>query len=136
MLAPCRDGVSWWHNGETAGYTAAIFTFPPKHIGVVVLCNTATEHTTELGEKILQASIGMKPDPIVVHKVVEVDPEILKKYPGTYVLSLAMAITITLEDGKLMAQATNQSKQPDLPGVGNQILLQGRRRADYVRKRG
>ena len=34
----------------------------------------------------------------------------LKSYEGTYALSLLFAITITLEDGKLMAQATGQQK--------------------------
>ena len=81
-----RDGVSWWHNGQTAGYSSAVFVYPPKHLGVVVLCNTAMEHTTELGEKILQSALGMKPDPIAVHKTVEVDLAVLKSYEGTYAL--------------------------------------------------
>ena len=52
----------------------------------------------------------MKPDPIAVQKTVDVDPVVLKSYEGMYVISLAFAITITVEDGKLMAQATNQPK--------------------------
>ena len=52
----------------------------------------------------------MKPEPIAVRKTVDVDPAVLKAYEGTYALSLFFAITITVEDGKLMAQATGQQK--------------------------
>jgi CubicO group peptidase (beta-lactamase class C family) len=105
-----RDGVTWWHNGQTAGYTSALFLFPPKRLGVVVLCNTAMEHTTPLAEKIVQSSLGMKPEPIAVRKTVDVAPAVLQSYAGTYALSIIFAITITVEDGKLMAQATAQPK--------------------------
>ncbi len=105
-----RDGVTWWHNGQTGGYSSAIFVYPPQKMAVVVLCNTSSEHTTPLAEKILQTMLGMKPEPIAVRKTVTVDPAILKSYEGTYALSLFFAITISAEDGKLMAQATGQQK--------------------------
>jgi CubicO group peptidase (beta-lactamase class C family) len=105
-----RDGVTWWHNGQTAGYSSALFIFPPKKLAVVVLCNTAAEQTTPLAERILQTALGMKPDAIAVRKTVDVDPKVLKSYEGTYALSIFFAITITVEDSKLMAQATAQPK--------------------------
>jgi hypothetical protein len=66
--------------------------------------------TTVLAEKIVQSALGMKPAPIAVRKAVEVEPNVLKSYAGTYMLSPFFAITITHEDGKLMAQATGQDK--------------------------
>ena len=105
-----RDGETWLHSGQTAGYTSAIYIYPPKKMAVVVLCNTATENTTILTEKLLLATLGAKPDPIELRKTVDVSPEVLKSYEGTYALSLLFAITITVEDGKLMAQATGQEK--------------------------
>jgi serine-type D-Ala-D-Ala carboxypeptidase/endopeptidase len=105
-----HDGVSWWHNGQTGGYTSALFVYPPKKLAVVVLANTATELTTTLAEKILVSVAGGKPDPIAVRKTVKVDPAVLKSYEGRYSLAPLFAITITVEDGKLMAQATLQSK--------------------------
>jgi serine-type D-Ala-D-Ala carboxypeptidase/endopeptidase len=105
-----RDGVSWWHNGQTAGYSSALFVYPPKNLAVVVLCNTATEHTTPLAEKILQSLLGKTPDPIDLPKVVTVATEVLKSYEGKYALSPLFAITVTLEGDRLMAQATAQSK--------------------------
>ena len=59
----------------------------------------------------------MKPEPIAVRKTIKLAPDVLKPYEGTYALSLVFAITITVEDGKLMAQATGQDKVPDLSRV-------------------
>jgi CubicO group peptidase (beta-lactamase class C family) len=110
-----RDGVTRWHNGETAGYSAAMFVFAPKKIAVVVVSNTATERTTELAEKIIQTALGMSPPPIAVRKTIRLQPDVLKQYEGTYALSLLFAITVTAEDGKLMAQATGQNKAQIFP---------------------
>ena len=105
-----RDGATRWHNGETGGYGSAIYVYAPKRLGVVVLCNTASELPAAVAEKTLQAAVGMSPEPIGVRKTVKVAPEVLKSYEGTYALSLFFAITVTVEDGKLMAQATGQQK--------------------------
>lgn len=110
-----RDGVTRWHNGQTGGYTAALFIVPSKKLAVVVLCNTACENTTPLAEKITQAALGMTPEPLAVRKTVEVDPKVVAAYEGTYALSLFFAITITVEDGKLMAKATGQEKYQIFP---------------------
>lgn len=110
-----RDGETWWHNGQTAGYSSALFIYPPKKLAVVVLVNTASEKTTPLAEKILQSMLGQKPEPIGVRKVVDVDSELLKSYVGEYALSPLFAITITVDDGKLMAQATAQPKYQVFP---------------------
>jgi serine-type D-Ala-D-Ala carboxypeptidase/endopeptidase len=110
-----RDGVTRWHNGQTAGYSAAVFVYKPKKVGIVVLSNTATDRTTELAEKIIQSALGMSPPPIAVRKAIKVAPETLKNYEGIYALSLLFAITMTVEDGKLMAQATGQEKAQLFP---------------------
>ncbi len=110
-----RDGVTRLHSGETGGYTAAVFIYKPEKIGVVVFCNTATDKTSELAEKIIQSAVGLSPATIAVHKAIKLSPEVLKKYEGTYALSLLFAITVTVEDGKLMARATGQDKAQIFP---------------------
>jgi serine-type D-Ala-D-Ala carboxypeptidase/endopeptidase len=117
-----RDGVTWWHNGQTAGYTSAMYVHPPKKLAVVVLSNTACEHTTPLAEKITQSGLGMKPEAIAIRKTVEVDPEVLKSYEGMYALSLVFALTITEEGGKLFAQATGQDKAQIFPKKENEFF--------------
>lgn len=110
-----RDNVTRFHDGMTGGYSSAIFVFAPTRLAVVVLCNTATSHTSELAEKILQAQLGMSPEPIAVHKAIKLPADELKQYEGRYALSLLFVITITVEDGKLMAQATGQDKYQIFP---------------------
>jgi D-alanyl-D-alanine-carboxypeptidase/D-alanyl-D-alanine-endopeptidase len=79
---------------------------------VVVLCNTPTDLTTSLGEKIIQSLAGMQVEPPTFHKAIEFDAATLEKYVGVYELAPTFAITVTLEDGQLMAQATAQDKYP------------------------
>lgn len=110
-----RDGVTVWHNGQTGGYSSWISARTGEQLGVVVLSNTATNLTTELGEKIVQSALGMKVEPSWIRKVVKVDREILKKYVGRYAILPIFVITVTLEGDQLMAQATGQPKFPIYP---------------------
>ncbi|HVW37049.1 MAG TPA: DUF3471 domain-containing protein, partial [Pirellulales bacterium] len=65
---------------------------------------------TEIGEKITQIAAGGKVEPPAPPRVVEVAPEVLKSYEGVYAISPQFALTVTLEKGKLMVQATGQQK--------------------------
>jgi beta-lactamase regulating signal transducer with metallopeptidase domain len=42
--------------------------------------------------------------------VVDVDPKVLAAYAGTYTFAPGLEMTVTVEDGKLFAQITNQAK--------------------------
>jgi CubicO group peptidase (beta-lactamase class C family) len=105
-----RDGVTWFHDGMTGGYSSCMYAYPPKRMGIVVLTNSAVGHTAALAEKILQSMLGMDVDPIAPRKAVPVDREVLEKYVGKYSILPWFGITVTLEDDKLMAQATWQEK--------------------------
>lgn len=105
-----RDNVTRWHNGQTGGYSAAMFIYPPQDLGVVVLTNSGTGHATPLAEKILQSLLGMHPAPLDVRKTVKVPAKVLQTYVGQYALGFFAMFTITLEDGQLWAQLTGQNK--------------------------
>jgi hypothetical protein len=75
-----------------------------------VLCNAATDLTNQLGEKILQSVRGKRPEPIALQKEAKVDSVVLKSYEGTYVMQFIWAITVSLENGKLVAHLTNEDK--------------------------
>ena len=55
-------------------------------------------------------------------KAITVAPDILKQYVGTYPLSPAFAITVTLEGGQLITQATGQQKFPIYPESENKFF--------------
>jgi len=105
-----RDGVTRWHNGMTGGYASWLAVVPDRKVGVVVLSNTATMKITELGEQITRVACGIEVKPPAKREVVSVDAATLESYAGTYAITPQFALTVTVEDGKLMVQATGQHK--------------------------
>jgi D-alanyl-D-alanine-carboxypeptidase/D-alanyl-D-alanine-endopeptidase len=105
-----RDGITWWHNGMTGGYSSWMSVVPSKKVGVVVLSNTATLKTTELGEQVTRVTCGIPVKLPAERKEVPVDARVLESYVGKYAFIPEFVLTVTVEDGKLMAQATGQQK--------------------------
>ena len=113
QIAP--DGINRWHNGQTGGYSSVIYVHPPTKKGVVILCNTPTDLIWPLGEKLLQAMRGLNPAPLDVPKAIAMGPELLTRYEGVYELEPSETITITVDNGQLMAQMTGQEKHRMYP---------------------
>ena len=108
-----RDGVTRWHNGQTGGYSSFVGYFPDKRLAVVVLCNTADRRydRARRADPAIAARHGGRAADARASEV-DVDAATLEKYVGVYELAPTFAITVTLEDGQLMAQATGQDKYP------------------------
>ena len=104
------DGITRWHNGMTSGYHGWLSIIPSRNIGVVVLANTATAKVSTLGQQVTRVAFGVDVKPQVARKEIEVDAETLKRYEGTYAITPQFALTVTLEEGNLMVQATGQPK--------------------------
>lgn len=102
------DGQTRWHNGQTGGYASTMFVYAPKKTAVVVLCNTASSHINPLGEKIIQTVLGMKVPPLDLVREIQVKPEALARYAGKYQLAPGVVLTVTVDDGHLVAQLTGQ----------------------------
>ena len=105
-----RDGVTRFHDGQTGGYSSCIYAYGPKRMGVVMLANTANSVTVQTGERILQSMLGMKVEPVEFRKKVDLDPAVLARYVGKYSILPWLGFTITLEEGRLMAQLSGQDK--------------------------
>ena len=105
-----RDGFTVWHNGMTGGYASWVSVVPDHDFGVVVLSNTATDKITELGTQLTRVAFGIDVPPPKRRTVVAVPLATLNSYEGTYALSPVFALTVTVEEGKLMVQATGQQK--------------------------
>jgi len=107
-----RIGLGWhvqpngyhWHNGQTGGYHAFLALDAGEGAGVVVLSNTASAAADQLGAQIMNLLLGKD------RREVEIAAEVLALYAGTYRIQPGFDLTITHEDGKLMAQATGQPK--------------------------
>jgi serine-type D-Ala-D-Ala carboxypeptidase/endopeptidase len=107
-----RDRITRWHNGMTGGYSSWVSVVPKFKAGVVVLSNTASGKTTELGEQLTRVACGIKVTPPRTRTAVDVAPDVLKTYAGYFEITPQFGLTVTVEDGKLMVQATGQSKFP------------------------
>jgi D-alanyl-D-alanine-carboxypeptidase/D-alanyl-D-alanine-endopeptidase len=105
-----RDGITRWHNGMTGGYHSWLAVVPSHKLGVVVLANTAQMRVTQFGEKVTRIAFGEEVAPPKPREVVDVSPAVLESYAGVYMLTPQFALTVTVEDGKLMVQATGQDK--------------------------
>jgi CubicO group peptidase (beta-lactamase class C family) len=64
---------------------------------------------TEANRQAIKASAGQS-EPAIAAPVIEVAPEVLKKYEGVYAINPQFAITVTLEGNQLVVQATGQQK--------------------------
>jgi len=107
-----RDGATLWHNGGTGGYHGWLAISPDNGIGVVVLCNTANMRLDEFGEQVTRIALGQKVNPPEPRKIVQVDPTRLKLYTGYYAMTPEFGLTVTVEKGQLMVQATGQDRFP------------------------
>lgn len=112
-----RMGLGWhispegarWHNGQTGGYHSFAAVDAANGRVVVVLADTATGEVDELGQNLLRMLAGGK---VETPRDVAVKPEILAEYAGTYGLFGGFKLTVTVERGRLMVQATGQEKLP------------------------
>ena len=120
-----KIGLGWhirnnivWHNGGTGGFRTFAGFDPKKHKAVVVLTNS-TMGADDLGFHLLDASIPLKK----IRKTVAIDQHVLEVYPGTYQITPAFGIDVTLEKDQLFIQATGQSKAEAYPESDTKFFL-------------
>ncbi len=109
------DNMTRWHNGGTGGYSSWVSVVPEFDAGVVVLANTHTDKITELGLQLTSLVCGVTVEPPAGRKAVAAepgkgDPAELEPYVGVYEITPDFAIDVTVEDGKVIAQATGQGR--------------------------
>jgi uncharacterized protein (TIGR03435 family) len=102
------------HDGGWQGFACAIYRYVDDNLTVVVLTNLAQADPNLMVETIaglvnpaLAASKSQK-----VHREVTVDPKILAGYVGRYELSPEFSLTVTLSNGHLFIQGTDQPAYP------------------------
>lgn len=107
-----RDGITRWHNGMTGGFHGWLSVVPEHGVGVVVLANTANRKITQFGELVTRVAFGIDVEPAKERTAIEVDSDVLASYAGDYVMVPQFVLTVTVEEGQLMVQATGQQKLP------------------------
>ncbi len=102
------DGSSRWHNGQTGGFHSMLIINREAQVAVVVLANTATMEVDQLATDLVGLLAGQPKKPRVFEKIVQVKPEVMKRYEGKYQLAPSFVFTVTVNDNRLMVGLTGQ----------------------------
>lgn len=100
------------HGGGIEGFNTSLAYYPDDKLAVIVLSNLNGSAADQIGADLGKVALG---EPVTLpseRKEVQVPVKILNEYVGTYQLAPNFSVTMTVEDGQLMTQATGQSKFP------------------------
>jgi CubicO group peptidase (beta-lactamase class C family) len=100
------------HGGGIEGFSTVITRVPAEKLLVVALSNLEQSQAGRLATDLTLLALGREAPKPAVRKEVQLPAATLSRYLGVYDFSPAFAITVTLEDGQLVTQATNQPKFP------------------------
>ncbi len=104
------------HSGGWAGFRTFVSVYPDQKLAIIVLSNNSDfdpeGNTTAIAKLFLKDKLPAIPVREDLSKLptLKGDPELLKKYTGTYKLGDGWYVTFTLEDGHMMVQANGESK--------------------------
>jgi CubicO group peptidase (beta-lactamase class C family) len=103
------------HGGRIEGYTNSIERFPAEKLTVIVMSNLDTSSAPRLTRNLATLAFGMTLSSSPVRQAIAVDPRVFDAYLGEYEVVRNLFVTVTREEGKLMAQATGYSKVEFFP---------------------
>lgn len=105
---PFYDKVGYGHGGIVDGFLSSFSHFPNENISYALITNGLNFNFTNVSDAVL-STIFNKPFDMPGSSTYEVNPEDLDKYLGVYSApSISIKLTITRNEGKLIAQGTGQ----------------------------
>ncbi len=123
MILGHPGGATVWHNGRTGGFNAFAGYDRATGRAVVVLANAMTRTGIEdIGFHLVDGAAPLTPQP-EQRVEVEIDPQILANYVGTYALGPEFSIAVTTEDGRLFVQASGQQQFEAFPESDTRFFL-------------
>jgi len=100
-----------WHNGGTGGFRSFLAFNEQAQQSVVVLSN-AENPVDDIGFHILDSAYPLSR---FDYKEIELDANILEAYVGDYKLSSRLTLSVFMEGGGLVTQASGQEKVEIFP---------------------
>lgn len=122
------------HTGGWASFATVISTYPSQKISIILLSNNGSFNSYGKANNVARALFGAqfktggpgaKSEDWGSKPTVKVDESILKKYTNTYKLGDGWYVTFTLEDGRLMVQASGEGKFSAEPKSDTVIWVPG-----------
>jgi CubicO group peptidase (beta-lactamase class C family) len=122
-LGPLLDIAAVGHAGGINGFSTNFIHIPTKELTIVVLSNAQSSNvgmiTRDLAAIVLGRSYTLPERKVRVH----VSAETLRKYEGVYELVPGFSITVTTEENRIFAQATNQPQFEIFPSSETEFFL-------------
>lgn len=109
VVAPRDGGALVSHSGAIEGFNAHMARDLASETTVIVLGNLNGTAPEQLGGELMTLALGGTVTLADERRAVALDADALGAYAGVYALSPAFGFTLTVADGRLMAQATGQS---------------------------
>jgi hypothetical protein len=122
------------HTGGWASFATVISNYPGQKISIILLSNNGSFNSYGKANNVARALFGdkfktgaptAKSEDWGSKPTVKVDESVLKKYTNTYKLGDGWYVTFTLEDGKLMVQASGEPKFSTEPKADSVIWVPG-----------
>lgn len=108
MVREAGGNTTIGHSGGIEGFNTHMAWDPARRLAVIVLGNLNGPGPDQVASSLMALARGETVTLPHERQAVVVAPEVLRAYAGVYELSPTFAITISVVDGKLMAQATGQ----------------------------
>lgn len=100
------------HGGGIFGFVSEFLRFPSENLVVVVLSNNSSLRIGDLSKALAGLALGQQVAWPGEKKEITLPVAILNTYVGEYEVAPNFILTLTVENGQLMAQATGQAKNP------------------------
>ncbi|MHB1857048.1 MAG: serine hydrolase [Acidobacteriaceae bacterium] len=100
------------HGGGIEGFNTSLAYYPEDKLVVIVLGNLNGSAPYQIAADLGKLALGEQVTLPSERKEIQVPAKILNDYVGTYQLAPNFSITMTVENGQLMTQATGQPKFP------------------------
>ena len=98
------------HGGGIFGFSAYIARYPADRVTVIVLSNVEGAPSGEIANSLAAIVFGAPYEVPMERKEIQVAAKTLEKYVGRYQLTPQLVLSVTLENGKLLAQVSTQPK--------------------------
>ena len=98
------------HGGGIFGFSSYIARYPADRVTVIVLSNVEGAPSGEIANNLAAIVFGAPYEVPMERKEIQVAAKTLEKYVGKYQLTPQLVLSVTLENGKLLAQVSTQPK--------------------------
>ena len=120
------------HGGGIDGFNTFLAYYPDNKLTVAVLANINGEAPGQIAAKLAELAHGGAVQLTSERKEIALPVATLSKYVGTYEVAPGVNMMIRLDGDHLTTQLHRSAAVPDLRGVGDEVLSEGRRCAGRV----